>query len=262
MMNKKPYKLVNYHSHTVYCFHAFNTAEEMILKAIKEGYELIGFSEHAPLGVHRKFRLNFDTLEEYLNEMKVLKQKYKKQIKVLIGLECEYHQCRYDFYKAFYDNPDIDYLIFGNHNIGDPFKSVVWNQYTCDFNKYYEQAQMACESKLFSCFAHPDIIYRYYSKQWDKSCEQLAKKIIDLSIKYDIPLGFNLNGLSIKQNSMQYPADNFWSMVAKSKAKVIIENDAHEISTLNKELFDRGYQLIKKWKLDKNLVFKLKTKHD
>jgi histidinol-phosphatase (PHP family) len=58
-MKNKAFKFEhNYHTHTTFCRHATGTPEEMIINAIKNGYKTIGFSEHAPLKVHRNFRLN------------------------------------------------------------------------------------------------------------------------------------------------------------------------------------------------------------
>jgi histidinol-phosphatase (PHP family) len=48
----------NYHTHTTYCRHAQNTPEEMVQVAIEAGFATLGFSEHAPLTIHRNFRLN------------------------------------------------------------------------------------------------------------------------------------------------------------------------------------------------------------
>jgi hypothetical protein len=33
--------------------------------------------------------------------------------------------------------------------------------------------------------------------------------IIDTSLKYDIPLGFNINGLMVKKTPMDYPNEYF-----------------------------------------------------
>ncbi|GHU47423.1 hypothetical protein FACS1894218_1770 [Bacilli bacterium] len=108
----------NYHTHTVYCHHAVNTVEEMIKAAIKNGFKTIGFSEHAPLLRHRNFRMNLDDVDVYINEVNQMKKKYAEKIKVLLGLETEYHKSQYRYYKDLRDR--VDYLILGNHNCGNP----------------------------------------------------------------------------------------------------------------------------------------------
>ena len=40
--------MYNFHNHTYRCGHATGTDEEYVLEAIKNGYEVMGFSDHAP----------------------------------------------------------------------------------------------------------------------------------------------------------------------------------------------------------------------
>jgi histidinol-phosphatase (PHP family) len=150
----------------------------------------------------------------------------------------------------------VDYMILGNHNMGNPHNAKEWNGSNVNLNMYCEQLIDGMYSKIFSMIAHPDFIFRYYP-QWDEDCIKITKKIIDASIKTKIPLGFNLNGLANKRTSMDYPADEFWKLVSQSNAKVIIEADAHQIETLNKFIVDRGIKLIKEWHLTKNVIEKL-----
>jgi histidinol-phosphatase (PHP family) len=151
----------NYHTHTIYCHHAQNTIEENIKAAIKYGYKTLGFSEHAPLNIHRHFRLNIDELSHYISEIKFYQKKYQGQIKILIGLEAEYHQSQYKFYKKLRDK--VDYLILGNHNIGNPHRAKdLKNIKFLNLDLYGEQLEDACKSGLFSAIAHPDYVYTFY----------------------------------------------------------------------------------------------------
>jgi histidinol-phosphatase (PHP family) len=151
----------NYHTHTTYCHHAQNTVEENIKAAIKYGYKTLGFSEHAPLNVHRHFRLNLEELQHYINEVKFYQKKYQKKIKILIGLEAEYHRSQYKFYQNL--RSQVDYLILGNHNIGNPHKSIDLKKIKLnDLDLYGDQLRDACKSGLFSAIAHPDYVYTFY----------------------------------------------------------------------------------------------------
>jgi histidinol-phosphatase (PHP family) len=197
----------NYHTHTIYCHHAKNTVEENIKAAIKYGYKTLGFSEHAPLNMHRHFRLNLDELSHYVNEVKFYQKKYAKQISILIGLEAEYHRSQYKFYKQL--RRQVDYLILGNHNIGNPHQSKdLKNIRLLNLDLYGEQLEDACKSGLFSAIAHPDYVYTFYHS-WDTDAIRLANLMIDCSLKYNIPLGFNINGLLTKKSKMDYPNDYF-----------------------------------------------------
>jgi histidinol phosphatase-like PHP family hydrolase len=119
---------------------------------------------------------------------------------------------------------------------------------------------LALKSGIFSLYAHPDIFLQNYRK-WDDKAKWLTKQIIELSIKYKVPLGFNANGLHQIRNDFNYPSRLFWKEVAKSKAKVLIEADAHHIPTLSKSWLEKAKREAIKYGLKKNLVDKIDIKY-
>ena len=44
-------RISNYHSHIALCGHAVGTVEDYVKEAIRNGYEEIGISDHAPIPV-------------------------------------------------------------------------------------------------------------------------------------------------------------------------------------------------------------------
>lgn len=81
----------NYHAHTFYCRHASNTPESLITLAIANNYTKFGISEHMPLPNNKSRNPTQSELKELINEIKDLKEKYKNQIDIYFGLECEYY---------------------------------------------------------------------------------------------------------------------------------------------------------------------------
>lgn len=155
--------LHTYHTHTVYCNHAYNTVEENILAAIKYGYKTIGFSEHAPLNSVRPRRLNFANVQQYINEVNAMKEKYKDKIEVLVGFEAEYHQDEYEYYKKLRNM--VDYMILGNHNLGNPHDLLDLRRADkIDLNLHLQQFIDGMKSGLFSAVAHPDYVFNYVTK--------------------------------------------------------------------------------------------------
>ena len=72
----------NYHTHTKRCGHAVGEDEEYVLQAIKLGIKKLGFSDHVilPEGFEQPgIRGSSTQLEDYLNSVKYLKEKYKDQ---------------------------------------------------------------------------------------------------------------------------------------------------------------------------------------
>lgn len=84
----------NYHTHTTRCHHATGSDEEFVLSAIKGGYQELGFSDHTPWKYHTDYisdiRMLPEELPGYVESIRSLQEKYKNQISIKIGLECEY----------------------------------------------------------------------------------------------------------------------------------------------------------------------------
>ncbi|QSX04924.1 histidinol-phosphatase [Sedimentibacter sp. zth1] len=79
----------NIHTHTNYC-DGINSAEEMVLEAINLGLKTIGISTHGPLPFKAKWAVADDQIDDYINEVNMLKIKYKGKIEVLLGMEMDY----------------------------------------------------------------------------------------------------------------------------------------------------------------------------
>ncbi|KAI9569183.1 Polymerase/histidinol phosphatase-like protein [Boletus coccyginus] len=90
----------SHHSHSgQFCRHASGTLEEVVLEAIRQGFELYGLTEHVP-----RYRLEdlypeeaglspdslIQQFTEFLDEAHRLKSAYASQITLLVGLETEF----------------------------------------------------------------------------------------------------------------------------------------------------------------------------
>ena len=86
----------NYHTHTPLCRHAWGSEEEYVQKAIKEGLEILGFSDHAPHifaveNFNSPARMDISQIGQYFETLLNLREKYKDYIEILIGFETEYY---------------------------------------------------------------------------------------------------------------------------------------------------------------------------
>ena len=80
-----------FHVHTYRCGHAENISEELYIeKAITLNASDIWFTDHAPFP-NDPFggRMKYEQLNEYIDTLLQLKEKYKEEINVHIGLEIE-----------------------------------------------------------------------------------------------------------------------------------------------------------------------------
>ncbi len=76
--------LQNLHTHTTYC-DGKDTPEEMVLAAIEQGFDSIGFSEHGASG--SPMAPGEAKLAEYRREVRALAKKYEGRIDIFCGLE-------------------------------------------------------------------------------------------------------------------------------------------------------------------------------
>ena len=87
--------MFNLHTHTVRCNHASGTDEEFVLEAIKNGYEVMGFSDHAPYLFPKthisSYRMATSQTQDYADSIKALKEKYKDKIDIRLGFEVEWY---------------------------------------------------------------------------------------------------------------------------------------------------------------------------
>ena len=120
--------MYNFHNHTYRCGHATGKDEEYVLEAIKNGYEVMGFSDHAPYlfpkGHHSGYRIQLDKAQDYANSIKALKEKYKSVIDIKLGYELEYFPALWDEEIEYLKGFEYDYLILGQHytdNEYEPF---------------------------------------------------------------------------------------------------------------------------------------------
>ncbi|MDE6952210.1 MAG: histidinol-phosphatase [Erysipelotrichales bacterium] len=223
----------NYHTHTKRCYHALNSEEEYIKAAIQSGYTELGFSDHTPWHYdstfHSSMRMEEDKLEGYVKTLKTLKEKYKDQISIKIGLECEYFEKYIPWLKEMIQRYELDYVILGHHYDETDETGIYFGRKLNEkqLKKYVDSCMKGLETGLFSYLAHPDLVnFDIYNPIYTKEMTRLCLKAKEL----DIPLEFNLLGFATYR---QYPNEVFFKIAKKVGNKVIIGTDAHEARALS-----------------------------
>lgn len=236
-------KKCNYHTHTMRCMHANGSDEEYVISAIKGGFKVLGFSDHTPWAYESDFvakmRMPLSQFHEYKASIQALKEKYRDQIQILLGLECEYYPRYMPWLKEFLVKEEIDYIIFGNHYYDT---DEIPNQYygrRCGeseyLNYYVEGAIAGMESGLYAYLAHPDVFMRG-KKIFDQEAIDASYQICEAAKRLHIPLEYNLEGVAYNKEFQieEYPHHKFWEIAAKVGNEVIIGVDAHDPSSLEK----------------------------
>ncbi len=243
----------NYHTHTERCFHAVGSDEDFVLAAIEAGFDEIGFADHSPWpfkGFVSGMRMHEKELYNYVASVKYLREKYKDEISIKIGLECEYFKEYIPWLKEKISELGIDYIILGHHYCTNEI-SGKYNGFVTtpkDIIAYKNEVVEAMKTGLFAYVAHPDLYMRGYPF-WDEHAEKVAEEIIKASIKTNTPLEYNLLGFMHSKNDGKagYPYPDFWKKVASMGATAIIGVDAHVPEAfLDKALFEEAKENLKK----------------
>ncbi len=218
----------NYHTHTFRCYHATGTEEQYVRAALEAGLKVLGFSDHAPMpfagGYESDFRMRVSYLPDYVETLLALREKYRGQIEILIGFEAEYYPAVFSDFLALLRPYPIDYLILGQHYLGNEYDSFAPGTATESeevLRAYVDQVTEGMRSGAFTYVAHPDVVHFIGEDAvYRREIERLCCAAKDLSM----PLEVNLLGL---REGRHYPTPLFWEIAAACGNDVILGCDAH-----------------------------------
>ena len=233
-----------YHTHTTRCGHAVGEDEEYVKKAIEFGIKRLGFSDHVfyPEGYEQPgIRGSIKQLDDYINSIKYLKEKYKDKIDIKIGFEAEFSRKFVDFYR-FLLQEKVDYLIMGQHCY-EADGSLHW--YTRqdspieDIKKYVDDVIEGLRIGLFKYLAHPDL-FMMSQGSWNEDLERESRRLLKACEELEIPVELNLCGMrrrNYNEVNYSYPNINFYNLVKDYKIKVVLGFDVHN----PEHFFDDSY---------------------
>lgn len=247
----------NLHIHTLYV-DGKDSPEDMILEAIKRGFDSIGFSEHAYLP-YSFYSSNFtpQKTEIYKNEIRALKQKYRGTIDIFCGLE-------YDFYSDV-NTEDLDYLIGSVHYIecdSDMKLFDVGLEETLDYvqtnfggdslifaKKYFEMVARLPEIKKFDIIGHFDLITK--NNELGKFIDVSSKEYLNFgfeaihALKNKIPFfEVNVGAVSRGYRTSPYPQMEFLKEFYRLGFGAIVTSDCHDKNILD-DNFDKAFEFLR-----------------
>lgn len=227
-----------FHVHCTFC-DGKNTAEEMVLEAIRLGCPQIGFSSHSYMAHESRWGMPHETEEKYKTEILRLKDKYSGRIKIFMGIE-------YDWFSDL-DTSDYDYMIGSVHYVlkngcfipldetADHHKNAIKELYGGDADalaeEYYSMVSALVERTGCDIIAHIDLITKFnereeiyketprYKEAALSACRELAKK----SVVFEI----NTGAISRGYRTTPYPAPFILDELISLNAPVVITPDAH-----------------------------------
>ena len=222
---------IDLHNHTTRCNHAEGTIDEYIQRAIELGIDIYGFSEHAPMDFDPHYRLAFEEMDAYRDDVLQAKEKYKNEIKILLGYEVDWLPGHMDDRVL---NADVDYLIGSVHFIDkwsfdNPEFLAGWKNKDIDeiWKAYFEATEAMAKSGKFDIVGHLDLIkvFKYMPKQ---DTRILAKKALQAIKKSNMVLELNAAGLR-KPIGEIYPSQSLLEVAYELDIPITFASDAHAV---------------------------------
>ena len=233
----------NLHTHTTYC-DGRNTAEQMILAAIEQGCETLGFSGHSPLA-GESWTMRADQVDVYIAEIKSLKEKYKDRIEVVLGIELDTRsEC---------DRSEFEYIIGSVHYVEKdgvyiPADADEWilrndidrcygGNIEAYIRDYYESMCSLYEKTKCDIVGHFDLVTKFnegnrFFDENDKKYQKTAIEALDHLIEKDLIFEMNTGAISRGYRKDPYPADFILRRLAEKGARVMLNSDTHSASTV------------------------------
>ena len=255
-----------YHSHSKYS-DGKNTLEEMVQSAIACGMKEIGFSDHAPMPFDCEWSVKEEKIQDYINEALGLKEKYKGQITIYLGIEQDYYsiaplnyeyilgsvhyvykngkylpvdlsaKAMQDFINKHYDGDAYSYCEDYFELVGD-----LYNKTKCQIIGHFDLVTKFNEQLPLIDINHPR-----YVKAYTKALEKLLKAPVIFEI--------NTGAISRGYRTSPYPDDNIIDIIAKAGKPFAICSDTHSVDSVatnleseRERLEKKGYKYIKSLK--------------
>lgn len=234
----------NYHGHTKRCRHADNNVldEDYVKKFISMGFKKIAFTDHCPeknrIDTRDNMRMDYTELNDYLNSINYLKNKYKDKIGILSGFEVEYLDVLED--EIIDLKKKCDMIVLGQHFIYKDGNLKMFRKHAfsdMDLLKYGECVVSAIKKGIPDIVVHPDIYMVSRSEMGDIE-EKVARMICEAAERYHVILEINLSEPYLYMNGyidkISYPCVDFWKIVSEYKIDVLYGIDAHCLGQIDR----------------------------
>ena len=199
--------LTNYHTHTTRCGHAEGTEEEYILTALRCGFKVLGFSDHTPWayatpGFVSRIRMLPSQLDDYVLTLRGLREKYADKLHIRIGLEAEYFPAYLGWLREEMERLDIEYLILGCHYDTTDEQDARASRLAAAPppptaggmpNRWWKRWKRG----FTGIWPTPDLFLNRVTA-FDADAEKACRDICAAAARLDIPLEYNMAGLTLQ----------------------------------------------------------------
>lgn len=241
-------QLFNLHTHSNFSDGKAN-AEDVVIEAINQGLEVLGFSDHSPVPFENTFAIKNDNVNNYITTIKSLKEKYQDKIDIYCSMEMDFIPGIIKDFKKTKEELGLDYMIGSVHLVGNNIERLWFidgskvETYDEGLNNYFNgdikegvkaffyQYNELIETEEFDIVGHFDKIKmhnrnRYFLEE-DKWYRDLLMETLTLIKEKSLIVEVNTRGIYKKRSTDFYPSTWILPIMREMNIPVVISSDAH-----------------------------------
>lgn len=243
--------LIDYHTHHARCGHAVGSLEEYVRRGIEIGLSQIGLSDHMPLlhvdpaAYYPEMAMPMEELPRYVEEAFSLKEKYRGQIDVRVGLEGDYIEGWEEQIEGIIRAYPWDYVIGSVHFLGEwdvsDFRQVHhWEgqDVFAVYERYYDAVAKAAATGFYDIMGHLDVIKRFGHRPdaaRQAETEALERRALEAVRAAGVAMELNASGLS-KPVAEMFPSRRVLAAAIERGIPLTVGSDAHDPMKLSEHL--------------------------
>jgi len=258
------------HMHTIWC-DGTDTPQAMVESAMEKGFTCIGFSGHSYVAFDPAAGMDEKRFGAYIREVRRLQEAYAGKIRILCGIELDYHSLPEHGTKSLsalrnWYRETFDYIIGSVHYIPLPTQGgdagggyaavddtpeilieAVRNYYDGDYYRaaqnYYRLVGDVAEHTGCDIIGHFDLFSKFNQKYslFDEThprYQEAWKKAADQLSAAGCVFEINTGGISRGWRDVPYPAPQMREYIEGQGGRFLLSSDSHRKDTIG-YLFDR-----------------------
>lgn len=236
----------NFHSHTEFC-DGRASMKDIAAAALKAGFEVWGISPHSPICCPSGANMKKEDVDCFIEEACCLRKEYEGKMIIKTGMEIDYISDSFGPHIEYFKSLPLDYRIGSVHFVrtseGKPvdvdgrverFLSYLVSEFNGDLEyvakTYFQMELEMLEKGGFDIIGHLDKIGDNGSASDPKLEEypwyaELVERVISKSVEKNITI--EINTKKFDTSGRFFPAERWWPILKKYKAKLILSTDAH-----------------------------------
>lgn len=231
----------NLHTHSNFC-DGKDSMEDMVQKAIEEGYTDFGFSSHGFCLSDASFALNDKKIPAYRAEFERLKEKYKNKIHLYLGVEEDLSGINYGRDGFEYLIGSVHYVPYNEHLLPvdlskEALDAFLKNDFNGDFleyaKAYYKEVEKWKDRDEAKIIGHLDLLMKFNEDESflrfdDPAYLETAYKTIDSLIEAGKIFEINTGAIARGLRTSFYPDIHLLAYIKEKGGRVMINADCHD----------------------------------